>query len=145
MNNPLAPDARRLILMVGLPRSGKSTTARALGFPIVCPDAIRITLYGERWRVEGERMVWTLAHYMVESLFEAGHTSVILDATNLTDDRRDEWHATRWVREFLEMETPVDVCIARALADNMPDLVPVIKRMAAGREPLPDHYQRYVP
>jgi len=29
----------RLILMVGLPRSGKTTAARRLGHPIVCPDA----------------------------------------------------------------------------------------------------------
>ncbi len=34
-----------LILMVGLPRSGKTTRARQIDHPIVNPDSIRLALH----------------------------------------------------------------------------------------------------
>ncbi len=45
---------KTLIGMVGLPYSGKSTAARELGFPIVCPDAIRLALHGQRFILRDE-------------------------------------------------------------------------------------------
>lgn len=42
---------KTLHMMVGLPRSGKSTVANGLGFPIVEPDAIRRAVRGSHWRV----------------------------------------------------------------------------------------------
>ena len=35
-----------LIVMVGLPRSGKTTWARKQGYPIVNPDSIRLAFHG---------------------------------------------------------------------------------------------------
>src|SRR5690606_41614342 len=79
-----------LIATVGLPYAGKTSWAMLQGHPIVCPDAIRLALHGERYLPAAERMVWVLAHYMVRALFEAGHHTVILDATNTTEERREE-------------------------------------------------------
>ena len=126
---------KTLHLMVGLPRSGKSTYAAKLGFPIVCPDAIRLALHGSRWRAEIEPMVWAIAHLMVDALFEAGHNDVILDACNVTPEKRKEWESNKWVCRFYIIKTSKDVCISRALDCGHIELVPVIERMAAAWNP----------
>lgn len=126
---------RTLLMMVGLPRSGKSTKAKETGYPIVSPDAIRLALHGARWRAESEPMVWAIAHTMVEALFEAGHKTVVLDACNVTEARRKEWESTKWVCRFWVVDTPKDVCIIRAIDCERLDLVPVIERMAAAWNP----------
>lgn len=127
---------KTLILTVGLPRSGKSTWATRKGYPIVNPDAIRLALYKHAFIAEAEKMVWTIAHYMVHSLFLAGHDFVIVDATNTTRKRRDEWKSSAWRRVFRIFSTEEKVCIQRAREGNREDLVPVIERMAANYEPI---------
>lgn len=89
---------KTLIMTVGLPRSGKSTWAMQQGHPVVCPDAIRMALYGQPFIKEAESIVWATAKLMVAALFEAGHDTVILDGTNLTSKYRDEWKDERWKR-----------------------------------------------
>lgn len=123
-----------LIATVGLPRSGKSTWAKGQGYPIVNPDSVRLALHGQRFLPEAEPMVWTLAKYMAESLFLAGHRTVILDATNTTKKRRDEWLSKKWELQFHVIETPADECIRRAQSTNDPDIVPIIQSMAAKYE-----------
>lgn len=122
-----------LILMVGLPRSGKSTLARKYvedhNAAIVNPDAIRLALHGQAFIAEAEPMVWCLAKYMVKHNFLAGHDKVILDATNLTKERRREWRSKHWSLAYYYVDTDIDTCIERAIANNQQELVPVIKRM----------------
>lgn len=125
-----------LCLMVGLPRSGKSTWARATGHPIVCPDAIRLALHGQRFVPEAEPFVWAIAKVMVAALFEAGHSCVILDACNTTRKRRDEWKDPRWDRSFRVLDTHAEACIQRAHETGREDILPVIERMAAQYEPV---------
>jgi len=120
---------KTLICTVGLPRSGKSTWAREQGHPIVNPDAIRLALYGEAFKPEGERMVWTIAEYMVKSLFGAGHDFVILDATNTTETRRDEWRSPQWVTKFKVFRTDAETCKQRAVLQGQDYLLAVIDRM----------------
>jgi predicted kinase len=74
----------KLILMHGLPRSGKSTWALEQGYPVVCPDAIRYCTTGKRWWGPIEYHIWATAKTMVRSLFLAGHKIVILDSTSRT-------------------------------------------------------------
>ncbi len=82
------PMNKVLVMMVGFPRSGKSTAARQLATihnaPIVCPDEIRYALHGEDYIADREPEVWQIAHVMVKALFNAGHQNVILDACNNT-------------------------------------------------------------
>jgi predicted kinase len=117
-----------LVLTVGLPRSGKSTWAKNKGYPIVSPDAIRLALHGSAFVADAEPMVWALARYMVKALFIAGHSHVILDATNTTRQRREEWKSPRWKRRYMLFKTPKEECMRRA--GDTPDLLPVIERMA---------------
>lgn len=127
---------KTLILTMGLPRSGKSTWARSKGFPIVNPDAVRLALHGQAFIPEAEKMVWTVTHYMVRALFEAGHDFVILDATNTTRKRRDAWKSDEWTRKYRTFSVDRDECIRRARAMHREDLVPVIERMDDNWEPL---------
>ena len=138
-NASQAPRLREQILIctVGLPRSGKTTWAQRQGYPIVCPDEIRIALYGEPRRLarQAEPMVWTIATLMVRSLFGAGHERVILDACNNTRERRDPW-SQEFDTRFMVIETSVETCLTRALENGRRDIIPVIGRMASQHEPV---------
>ena len=127
---------KKLILTVGLPRSGKSTWAKKQNLPIVNPDSIRLALHGNAFTGEAERMVWTQAHYMVKALFLAGHDVVILDATNTTKKRRDEWKSKEWDTYFKVFKTPESICVERAFDDDSGLLIPIIRHMNENQEPL---------
>ena len=137
----------RVIAMMGLPRSGKTTKARQiskeLGAPIVSADAVRIAIHGHRWYAPCEELVWAHVKIMIKALFEAGHDTVIVDNTNTTQQARD--HLRNWGQdedginfrvEFCEITTNPLVCTSRARVTDMPDLIPVINSMAENRQPL---------
>lgn len=129
-----APGGKVLILTCGLPRSGKSTWARKQAWPVVCPDAIRLALHGQAFYAPAEQMVWAHARLMVRSLFGAGHATVILDATNVTKARRQEWAGKEWLSCVKEMTAPKEECLTRARVEGRDDLAAVIERMAAAYE-----------
>jgi predicted kinase len=85
-------------------------------------------LHASAYNAETERMVWTLAHYMVKALFFAGHHIVILDATNTTRERRAEWKSPRWRRRYRLFRVSEEECLRRA--SETPHLLPIIGRMA---------------
>lgn len=128
-----------LIITTGLPRSGKTTWALQQAYPIVNPDSIRLAMHGQRFIDSAERFVWATAHCMVQSLFLAGHNIVILDATNTTRKRRDEWQSNKWATYFKVFDTSKEECLRRADAINDEAIRPVIERMAAQWEKLDGH------
>jgi predicted kinase len=130
-----------LILTVGLPRAGKSTWARSQCHPIVNPDSIRLAIHGQRFVASAEGFVWATARAMVRALFLAGHDTVILDATNLTRKRREEWKSLDWGLFFHEVPTSQEECVVRAAGDA--EMAEVICRMAGQREPLGADEQRW--
>ena len=81
-------------IMVGLPRSGKSTYAAKLSVefnaPIVNPDSVRLALHGQAFIPTAEQMVWAIVDYMIKSLLMC-HDHVILDATNTVVERREHF------------------------------------------------------
>lgn len=119
---------KTLYLTVGLPRSGKSTWAQKQHVPIVNPDSIRLAVHGQPFYAPAEPYVWTIAKTMVLSLFLAGHDQVILDATNATKSRREQWLSTEWKTRCVVFDTPADICLERA-GENA-GLVGVITRMS---------------
>jgi predicted kinase len=132
--------ANMLICTVGLPRSGKSTwaqqAARQLRAAIVSPDAIRLAIHGQKFLASAEPLVWATAKIMVRSAFLAGHRTVVLDATNVTRARRDEWRSKDWSTYFRFFEADRCECMCRAVREGDLALLPVIERMAAEFEPL---------
>jgi len=128
---PVISSGHTLIAMVGLPRSGKSTWAKATGYPIVNRDAIRLALHGERFISDAEALVKVHALYMIKSLFLAGNKIVILDETNTTRARRDFWvEAGKWTTYFKAMTVGADRCKERAKDDG--EILGVIDRMDKG-------------
>lgn len=123
-----------LLLTVGLPRSGKSTWAMNTGLPVVCPDSVRLALHGQPFYAPAEPVVWAVVRLMVSALFKAGHRCIILDATNTTQHRRNEWRSSEWRCGYVCFKTEKDVCIERARTLQQPDLIPIIERMAANLE-----------
>lgn len=115
-----------LTVLVGLPRSGKSTLAKTMGYPIVNLDSIRLALTGQPFCEEAESMVSCIAKIMITSLFLAGHSRVIIDATNVTVEDRNRWIDKRWRREFIHITTSSGICTSRALEDGNLQLVNVI-------------------
>ncbi len=125
-----------LIATVGLPRSGKSTWSLEQTWPIVNPDSIRLALHGQRFYGPAEPFVWATAKLMVRSLFQAGHQHVILDATNMTRKRRDEWQSREWGLFFKHIPTSAQVCMRRAEEEKDAEILPIIGRMSNEFEPL---------
>lgn len=123
-----------LILTVGLPRSGKSSWAKKQGLPMVNPDSIRLALHGQIFIEEAELQVWCIARYMVKALFYAGHNKVILDATNLTKERRDFWKNDMWKRSYVYFDMTKDECINRAIEENRSGLIGIILKMNDEKE-----------
>jgi predicted kinase len=133
----------KLILTVGLPRSGKTTWARQQGHPIVNPDSIRLALHGQRFYGPAEPFVWAAAYMMVDALFRAGHDTVVVDATNVSAKRRDEWLRRYPDAEFKLIDTSPQICLERAAAEGDKYIAPVIERMAAEWDlPRPAHWSQ---
>jgi len=124
----------KLYMPVGIPRIGKSTWARKLRMPIVSPDAIRLALHGQAFVALAEPFVWAIAQTMVRALFGAGHDKIILDATNTTKKRRDEWASKGWERSFFVFPVDRDLAVERAFEVDFP--IPVLDRMIASFEAL---------
>jgi predicted kinase len=127
-------EENQLILTVGLPYSGKTSVAKSFNCPIVCPDEIRRALHGERYIQAAEPMVWVIAQIMVRALFLAGHSKVVLDATNSTAKRRDEWKDDMWQRRYVVCDVTKVACMARAEQNDDSYILPIIERMAGQLE-----------
>lgn len=128
----------RLIMLVGLPRSGKTTWAKrhnqAHGWPVVNPDAIRLAMHGEAGIRSAERLVMAAAELQVRSHFAYGHECVILDAANTTRAQREWWSSSAYLRFFVPLTATPEECLKRA-GDEV-GLYRVIREMAAKFEPL---------
>ncbi len=126
---------KTLIMLVGIPRSGKTTLRNQLvtqfKYPVVCPDTIRLSLHGQVFDGTREKEVWTIARVMVECLFEDGQSTVILDATNITESDRNKWKSDKYKRVFYHINTPKEVCISRIEVGKNDYLRDVIERMSS--------------
>ena len=133
-------EVNKLILMVGLPRSGKTTKAleisKGRSAPIVNPDSIRLALHGDAYIQSAEPYVWAIATTMVRALFLAGHDTVIVDVCNNTVKRRNEWkcYDEAWEREYVVVDTSVSVCLKRATGNC--HISSIIERMYKEHEPV---------
>ena len=125
-----------LIVMCGLPASGKSTYSQWLAesgiFQRVCPDLIRKELYGdENIQGDGEK-VFKIAY---RDMREYGCLSenVVFDATNINSKRRKE--LVENMRGYFDIiickwfSTPIDICVQRNMARERQVPQEVIKRM----------------
>lgn len=76
-----------LVVLVGIPGSGKSTYAQAHFRTIISPDTIRLDRFGEAFNREYEDEVWREAYARTAERLAAGQV-VCFDATSATPRRR---------------------------------------------------------
>lgn len=136
----------KMTILVGLPRSGKSTYAKKIqkyanayggNTVIVSSDEIRLLEYGQRYLAGGERYLWK-THGIVLKVLMQQQFDVIVDSTNINKVHRAT--LIELAKEFgyrthaVCFTTDVAECVERALKDGMEDLVPVIEQMASDIE-----------
>ena len=109
-----------LIVMCGLPASGKSTYTNWLAesgvFCAVCPDSIRGELYGDE-NIQGDgKQVFAIAHARLIDLGK-GKNNVVFDATNI--DRKTRKDLVKKMRPHFDIiickwfSTPLLTCKLR--------------------------------
>jgi predicted kinase len=112
----------KLLMLRGLPASGKSTYARTLadkGWVRVNKDDLRAMLHNGKWSREHEKQVLAIRDHIIEQSLSAG-LSVVVDDTNLAPKHRQtltelaKKHAATF--ETKTFDVPIEECIKRDLA-----------------------------
>lgn len=129
-------DFNMLIVLCGLPHSGKSTLARQLGIPMVEPDAIRLAFQGRPYIHETEEWIWSFTRLMVRSLFFANHRDVVTCGVNGSTLQRKQWRKNNtWYPVFAIVPTKLDVCKQRAMRNCREDLLRIIDELSQTWKP----------
>lgn len=139
----------KLTMMVGLPRSGKTTLSKEEypGAVRVSADEIRLQMHGTLFYSPLEPLVWWVRGILLHLLLSQG-LDIVVDETHTTQERRAatagiadkygyEIHA-HWVK------TSASLCKHRAFATGQGELIPVIERMAETFEPPSLHLETYL-
>lgn len=125
----------RLTMMIGLPRSGKSTRVEKIKRDevIVSADELRYLVYGQRYFKGGEALMWSIRKILLEYLMKQD-IDIIIDETNITKDIRkntiDLAKKYNYQVDGIYMETKKEECIKRAKESNQEDLIPIIEQMS---------------
>jgi predicted kinase len=131
----LSPERQRIIVLVGLPGSGKSTWADSQGIRALSSDALRGWLADDETDQTIHARVFNALRYLLRHRLAIGRPVSCIDATNLTpEERRPYIDIARWYgcdAEAVFFDVPVEVCRARnsRRARVVPD--EALDRMAA--------------
>lgn len=126
----------KLILMVGLPASGKSTYAEQLALKedavILSSDQLRGELYGDVNDTEHNNEVFAELHKRIKENLVKGN-NVIWDSTNISYKKRKIFlegiRKTNCTKECYFMATPYEVCLEQNSQRNRQVPEHVLKRM----------------
>lgn len=114
----------KLLILCGLPASGKSTYANAWGAEDpenrrrINYDDLRIELYGDGWKFNRpeENAMKKVALDRAKKALSSG-LSVVIDNTNLSSNVREVWinlaKSLGVESEVFEIDTPLEVCVQR--------------------------------
>lgn len=111
----------KLIMLKGLPASGKTTYAKKLaesGYVRVNKDDMRSMLHGGKWSKENEKQVLAIRDQIISNSLENGK-SVVVDDTNFAPKHAERLkqlaqnHGATFETKFFDV--PVEDCIKRDL------------------------------
>jgi predicted kinase len=107
----------RIILLVGLPGSGKSTYARRLRWPVISSDHLRSLIADDATDQSVHGPVFAAVRYLLRKRLEVGRPLTCIDATHLTPRERRPYFkiAERYgcQLEAVFFDVPVQVCQER--------------------------------
>lgn len=109
--------AMTVVVLAGLPGSGKSTWAGDQGLPVLSSDEMRRIITGDITNQSVNSLVFRMLRRCLEAMLAADVERVIVDSTALTRRERRTW--IRWAElngcgiEAVFFDTPREVCEKR--------------------------------
>lgn len=129
----------RIIVLVGLPGSGKSYWANEQKLPVLSSDAIREMLTGDASNQNANRIVFGVLRSLLIARIKAGAPVTCVDTTALTPWERRSFLrlAELWDCEIeaVFFDVPLEVCKARNQARHRVVPESVMDRFAARLRP----------
>jgi predicted kinase len=110
----------RIVVLVGLPGSGKSTWIDENRLPALSSDKIRHLLSDDEENQNVNRLVFNTMRYLLRQRLAAGAQTTYIDSTNLS-----LWERRSWIRfaeqhdcdvEAVYFDTPLETCLTRNAA-----------------------------
>lgn len=107
----------KVIVLVGLPGSGKSTWARLQGHEVLSSDEMRLKLSGDESNQLIHGKVFGAMRYLLRLRLQLGQAVTVIDATNLRRRDRKPWLKIAQQygaeAEAVWFDVPVEVAEAR--------------------------------
>jgi len=133
------PPPQLIVLLVGLPGSGKSTWALAQDWNAISSDALRVLLADDVANQNIHGPIFASVRYLLRKRLSLGRPLSCIDATHLTRaERRPYFSLARWYGALVQavyFDCPISLALRRNRA--RPRQVPesVMASMAARLEP----------
>lgn len=129
----------RVIVLVGLPASGKSTWAEAQGTTVLSSDHVRELLSDDVTNQQIHGQVFGTMRYLLRKRLELAAPLTIIDATNLRPKHRKPWikvaKSLGAEVEAMFFDTPLEECQRRNAARSRVVPAEVIVQMASNLRP----------
>ena len=130
---------QKIVILVGLPGSGKSTYLVCLGVTALSSDAVRLLLTGDETDQTIHRKVFATLRYLLKQRLAIGKPVTYIDATHLT-----RWERRPYLKlaelyncdvEAVFFDVPPETCRERNRRRNRVVPEDVMERMAAKLAP----------